>query len=132
MIGLTICIDFDGTIVDHRFPGIGKPVPHAIESIKKLQKYHDIILYTMRSDGGTYGSVLSEAAAYCRENGIDFDGINHNPTQVVWTNSPKVLGNFYIDDAAVGCPLIKPYGFYRHCVDWLKIMEMLKEVGLTL
>ena len=33
-----LAIDFDGTIYKHKFPEIGKPLPHAIESIKALKK----------------------------------------------------------------------------------------------
>ena len=33
-----IAVDFDGTIVEHAFPQIGKPIPFAIETLLKLQK----------------------------------------------------------------------------------------------
>jgi hypothetical protein len=114
-----ICVDFDGTIVDHRFPEIGPPVPGALEW---MQKWHQagarLILFTMRSDGGKSGNALSLAVDYLRQNGIELYGINKNPTQVHWTNSPKAYGNIYVDDAAFGCPLILPEDFRRPCVDW--------------
>jgi len=51
---LIIAIDFDGTIVDHNYPLIGRPVPHAIETMKRLIKEkHLLILYTVRSDQTT-------------------------------------------------------------------------------
>jgi len=28
-----ICVDFDGTIVEHEFPAIGLPVPGAVEKM---------------------------------------------------------------------------------------------------
>lgn len=118
-----ICIDFDGTIVDYAFPSVGKPVPEAIEYMKKfIELGGKIILFTMRSDGqlksGENRSVLTEAVNYLTENGIELFGINHNPTQDRWTTSPKAYGHVYIDDAAVGCPLMRPEGFERQCVDW--------------
>ena len=114
-----ICVDFDGTIVDHAYPDIGKPVPHAIEWLKKLnQQGADLILLTMRSDSKKFGKQLSDATNYLKKNGIEFYAINENPTQKTWTTSPKVFGNFYIDDSAIGCPLIHPEGFNRPCVDW--------------
>lgn len=114
-----ICIDFDGTIVDHVFPGIGRPVPEAIEWIKKLQnKGAKIILFTMRSDGQQYGNVLTQAVDYLKNNGVELYGVNRNPDQDSWTASPKAYGNLYIDDAAAGCPMIHPDGFHRPCVDW--------------
>lgn len=127
-----ICIDFDGTIVDHRFPEIGPPVPGALEWLSKFQAAGArLILFTMRSDGGRNGDVLSAAVAYLQENGIQLYGINENPTQVHWTSSPKAYGQLYIDDAAFGCPLIELEGFQRPCVDWSVVgpgvMKMLED-----
>ena len=54
---MIIAIDFDGTIVEHRYPAIGKELPFALETIKALQKkQHQIILWTYRS-----GKTLEEA-----------------------------------------------------------------------
>ena len=115
----TFCVDFDGTIVTHEYPKIGQPVPYALQILRELQVEHNIILYTMRS-----GESLLYAMNYLRENGIDLYGINSNPTQSGWTTSPKVYGNFYIDDAAIGCPLV--FGHHkRPYVDWVKIREIL-------
>lgn len=114
-----ICIDFDGTIVDHRFPEIGPPVPGAVDWMLKWQQAGArLILFTMRSDGGKMGDALSRAVVYLKQNGIEFYGVNKNPTQVHWTSSPKAYGQLYIDDAAFGCPLIQPEGFQRPCVNW--------------
>ena len=35
---LIVCIDFDGTIVEHSYPEIGNPLPQAIEVIKEIQQ----------------------------------------------------------------------------------------------
>jgi hydroxymethylpyrimidine pyrophosphatase-like HAD family hydrolase len=126
-----ICVDFDGTIVDHRFPEIGPPVPEALEWMKKWQAAGGrLILFTMRADGGKQGDVLSQAVNYLTQNGINLYGVNMNPTQVHWTKSPKAYGNVYIDDAAFGCPLIQPEGFERPCVDWSIVGPgVLKEIS---
>jgi hypothetical protein len=114
-----ICVDFDGTIVDHRFPYIGEPVPLAVTW---LTRWHELgaklILFSMRSDGAKHGNVLSEALAYLAEQGVQLYGINTNPDQSDWSISPKAYAHIYIDDAAFGCPLIQPSGFARQCVDW--------------
>jgi hydroxymethylpyrimidine pyrophosphatase-like HAD family hydrolase len=113
-----IAVDFDGTIVTHEYPNIGTPVPFALETLISLvERGHKIILYTMRSN-----SYLMDAVAYLQQNGVDLYGVNFNPDQKTWTNSPKIYAHYYIDDAAVGCPLIvgkhpRPY------VDWSKIRE---------
>lgn len=119
---MIICVDFDGTIVDHRFPDIGTDVPNAAKWLKRLRRFGaHLILYTMRSDSQTFPSALTDARRYLHEKGIVFDGINENPEQVSWTSSPKIYGDVYVDDSAIGCPLIFPKGFAKPCVDWSKI-----------
>ena len=77
-----ICVDFDGTIVDHRFPEIGKPVPDAIKWLKRIHNAGGkLILYTMRSDGKMMGPLLTDAVNYLRSEGVELFGVNKNPTQ---------------------------------------------------
>ncbi len=102
-----ICVDFDGTIVDHAYPDIGNQVPEAIYWLKRLQMLGGrIILFTMRSDQEDGDPLLREAVDYLRYNGIHLYGINRNPDQDDWTTSPKAYGHVYVDDAAIGCPLV--------------------------
>lgn len=116
---ITIAVDFDGTIVIHRFPEIGEPVPNAIETIKDwISMGIRVILWTMRD-----GQYLEDAVEYCRENGIEFYGINENPSQD-WSASPKAYAHFYIDDMAVGCPMMA-CGEDRRVVDWIKVRELI-------
>ncbi len=127
-----ICVDFDGTIVDHCFPELGAAVPGALRWLKRLH-YNGakIILYTMRSDDMKEGRMLSEAVEYLEDCGLELFGINRNPTQDSWTGSPKAFGHVYVDDAAFGCPLIQPESFNRPCVDWEKIGPELERMLLT-
>ena len=54
---MIIAVDFDGTIVEHRYPKIGKEIPFAIATLKKLQKERNLlILWTVRE-----GELLDEA-----------------------------------------------------------------------
>ena len=76
---------------------------------------------------------LDDAVKWLKERGIELFGVNYNPTQS-WTTSPKVLANLYIDDAALGCPLITPrdsktLGYKRPYVDWDAVEKMLEEDG---
>ncbi|MFO0322055.1 MAG: hydrolase, partial [Bacteroidota bacterium] len=58
--GKTIAVDFDGTIVEHNYPAIGKEMMFAFATIKELQKKgHKLILFTYRT-----GSLLDEAVEY--------------------------------------------------------------------
>lgn len=122
---MEIAIDFDGTMVYHSYPHIGEPAPNALEVVRKLQeKGHRLILWTMRSDAR-----LAEAVEYMTNNGIKLFGINNNPEQKLWTNSPKAYAQIFIDDAALGCPLV--YGVHdRPFVDWVKVEKLLIEMGI--
>lgn len=130
---IKIAVDFDGTIVDHRYPDIGAPVPGAVEWLKKFTDAGaKLILFTMRSDSTVSGNVLTHAVDYCKKQGIELYGVNENPDQFRWTLSPKVYANVYIDDAALGCPLREnPRMGGRPFVDWdvvgPKLMEMLEK-----
>lgn len=115
-----ICVDFDGTIVKHEYPKIGAPVPGAMNTLRALrQKDHKIILFTMRG-----GDLLQNAVDYIEGHGVQLYGINKNPTQDEWTNSPKAYGHIYIDDSAVGAPLTK-YGY----IDWIQVRSELERKG---
>lgn len=132
-----VAVDFDGTCVTHEFPAVGHDVPHAVDVLKALDAGGaKLILWTMRSDlqSVIIGSPTESDAAYYLEHardwfadrGIALYGANENPQQSTWTNSPKAYAHIYIDDAALGCPLIydkhaRPY------VDWLAIAWMLGE-----
>ena len=132
---LVVAIDFDGTIVEHKFPDIGNEVPRAFYWMKKFQDLNILLLlWTMRSDGQSSGDVLSQAINYCKDRGIIFHGVNHNPTQSSWTDSPKAYAHAYIDDAAIGCPLVKNKFNGSSYVNWdrvgPKILKMHKEFVL--
>jgi hypothetical protein len=117
---MIIAVDFDGTIVDHRFPDIGTAVPGAIYWLKRFKEVgFKLVLWTMRSDGQSNGNVLTQALEYCSRMGVEFDGVNHSPGQDSWTSSPKAYAQIYIDDAGFGCPLKEnPRCGGRPYVDW--------------
>ncbi len=127
-----ICVDFDGTMVDHRYPDIGEPVPGAATWLQRLQRHGaKIILFTMRSNRAEGMNLLRDAVLYMETNGIKLFGINRNPDQDAWTSSPKAYGDVYVDDSAFGCPLIQPKGFARPCVDWKKVGPQLEHMLLS-
>lgn len=97
---MIIAVDFDGTIVEHRFPDIGRVRPFAFETLLELQKKkHKLILWTHRS-----GRQLEEAVAFCRENGLTFYAINKNYPEEKWFehDSRKIVADLYIDDRNLG------------------------------
>lgn len=102
----TIAVDFDGTLCEYAFPGIGKQTPHQqelMETLLELRKDgHKLILWTNRGDNEKY-PVLTEAIAWCKERGLEFDAVNEDlPDQKKLSGpSPKIMADVYIDDKAI-------------------------------
>jgi hypothetical protein len=150
---LTIAIDADGTCFTHEYPNIGKDIG-AVPVLKRLvSEGHRLMLWTMRSHVKTREGVdtLDEAINWFKENNIDLWAINENPEQKSWTNSNKQYANLFIDDAALGCPLLQEYKWVpvaqgletttygenskqvpvgRPFVNWVKIEEGLEKQGI--
>lgn len=70
------------------------------------------------------GDTLDDAISWFIDNDIELWGINRNPEQYGWSSSPKVFANLYIDDAALGIPLIEPEDD-RDYVDWNRVRDIL-------
>lgn len=99
---MIIAVDFDGTIVTHDYPRIGKPIPFAIDTLKKLQADgHQLILWSVRE-----GELLQEAVDYCQQKGLEFYAVNANfpeERQLSTADSPrKIIADIYIDDRNLG------------------------------
>ena len=97
-----IAVDFDGTIVEHRYPEIGKEVPFATDTLRMLiNDQHRLILWTVRE-----GELLQEAIDWCHERGVDFWAINRDyPEEEAEKNnhfSRKVKADYFIDDRNIG------------------------------
>lgn len=112
---MLIAIDFDGTLVEHKYPEIGKEIPFAFETLKRLQADgHRLILWSVRE-----GRLLDEAVAYCRERGVEFYAINRDyPEEEKGVNrhySRKLKVDLFIDDRNLG-----------GLPDWGTIYEMVK------
>lgn len=109
---LTIAVDFDGTIVENRYPEIGKPMLFAFESLKKLQQEgHQLILWTYRS-----GTRLDEAVKFCKSKGITFYAVNKSYPEEEYDPhlSRKILADIFIDDRNInGLP---PWGEIFHAL----------------
>lgn len=140
---MTINIDFDGTCVTHEFPKVGKSIG-AEKVLKRLvENGHQLILFTMRSDRIEFnptqdeniqdvvGNFLTDAINWFDENKITLYGIQENPTQKMWTTSPKSYAEMMIDDSALGCPLIFDSRIScRPFVNWKIVENHLEQIGL--
>ena len=109
---MTIAVDFDGTIVEHEYPRIGREKPFAIETLKMLRSEGNrLILWTSRE-----GKLLEEAVEWCHARGLDFYAVNSNqPSDAMLRHdTTKVLADVYLDDRNIG-----------GIPDWGEIYEMI-------
>ncbi len=97
---MKIAVDFDGTIVEEAYPNIGKPIPFAIDVLKKLiyEDHHQVILWTVRE-----GKLLDDAVEYCRKRGVEFYAVNKlNPELTDELQPRKIAVDVFVDDRSVG------------------------------
>ncbi|MGN1375391.1 MAG: BT0820 family HAD-type phosphatase [Prevotella sp.] len=100
---MIIAVDFDGTIVEHRYPEIGRERPFAIETLKMLiADNHRLILWSVRE-----GQLLEDAVKWCKERGIEFYAVNKDyPEERGLENnnhfSRKLKVDVFIDDRNIG------------------------------
>lgn len=99
---MTIAVDFDGTIVKHRYPEIGSEIPFATQTLKMLiEDGHRLILWSVRE-----GELLDEAVEWCRQRGVEFFAVNKDyPEEEEDKNqhfSRKLKVDLWIDDRNVG------------------------------
>lgn len=100
---MVIAVDFDGTIVEHKYPEIGKEIPFAIATLKKLQnENHKLILWSCRE-----GKLLEDAVEFCKERGVIFYAVNSNyddepMSKEAGTSCRKIDADMFIDDRNVG------------------------------
>lgn len=99
---MVIALDFDGTIVEHKYPEIGEEIPFATETIRMLiAERHKVILWSVRE-----GKLLDDAVNWCRERGIEFYAVNRDyPEETKENNnhfSRKLKADIFIDDRNLG------------------------------
>ena len=112
---MLIAVDFDGTIVTHKYPEIGEEIPFAIDTLKRLrQDGHRLILWSVRE-----GKLLDEAVEWCRQRGLEFYAVNRDYPEETTDNNPhfsrKLKVDVFIDDRNLG-----------GLPDWGTIYKMIK------
>lgn len=112
---MIIAVDFDGTIVEHEYPKIGKPIAFAIETLLQLQKDgHTLLMWSVRE-----GRMLQEAVDYCEKKDLKFFAANKNfPEEDPATASRKLNADLFIDDRNLGG--LPDWGVIYHAI---KAME---------
>lgn len=101
---MIIAVDFDGTIVEHKYPAIGKERPFATACLRQLmQDGHKLILWSVRE-----GELLDEAVKWCEERGVRFYSVNADIDEDASAHqgtahySRKIKADMFIDDRNVG------------------------------
>lgn len=101
---MIIAVDFDGTIVEHKYPVIGKEIPFATATLRQLMKDgHKLILWSVRE-----GDLLQEAVDWCEERGVRFYAVNADLDEDGADKdgsehfSRKVKAHMFIDDRNLG------------------------------
>ena len=112
---MVIAVDFDGTIVENKYPEIGEEIPFAMDTLKILrQNGHRLILWTCRE-----GQLLDDAVNWCRERNFEFYAINRDYPEETTDNNPaftrKIKADIFIDDRSLG-----------GLPDWGTIYQMVK------
>ena len=94
---MIVAVDFDGTIVEHAYPIIGKERTNAIFYLKRLKfEFPEIqyILWTCRE-----GKQLEDAVDWCKHKGVSFDAVNSNIVDFGSTLAvSKIYADIYVDD----------------------------------
>lgn len=112
---MKIAVDFDGTIVEHRYPQIGKEMPFAVDTLKMLQRDgHWLILWSVRE-----GKLLEEAIEWCKARGLEFYAVNSDYPEddcPKGNHARKLNAELFIDDRNLG-----------GLPDWGVIYQMIKE-----
>lgn len=101
---LITAVDFDGTLVENKFPEIGIPKIDVIEKVRKRKKEgRYIILWTCRA-----GKELQAAIEFCESHDIPIDNVNKDAPWILDRfGEPdrlpycKVFADEYIDDKGV-------------------------------
>ena len=122
---MTIAVDFDGTIVEHRYPRIGEEIPFATATLKMLtNERHRLILWSVRE-----GKLLEEAVEWCRKRGVEFYAVNRDYPEEDTTHtgfSRKIKADLFIDDRNLGG--LPDWGsIYRMVHDGLTYEELFRE-----
>lgn len=99
---MIIAVDFDGTIVEHRYPAIGKEMPFATATLRQLIKDgHKLILWSVRE-----GDLLQEAVDWCAAKGVTFYAANKDydddSRETNRSFSRKLKADVFIDDRNIG------------------------------
>lgn len=143
---MVIYLDFDGTVVEHAYPNMGRANFGCVEIIKKLQDAgHEIILNTYRADIGEAAltpalKLINEMPYALLKDRTIMDSFEMQPiTKVLksklhpidWDwNLHRETGTIFIDDITPNIPLKPAIMVKGNIVDWDAIDREFIENGM--
>lgn len=108
-----IAVDFDGTLCENNWPGIGAPNEELIEYLRNRKKDGDkLILWTCRVE-----DMLQKAVEWCKERNLVFDAVNENLPEIIenfGSDTRKIFANEYIDDRNIPLSSCRENPIRRH------------------
>lgn len=137
---VTFLLDFDGTMVEHLYPLVGRVVPHSVRVVKRLQDAgHIVILNSYRADcrNGTLQDATNWLSSTWKVGKDDLNTISILASKI--KPYPFILngelqihddltvgGIIYLDDEAIGTPLMPAYLSMVPMVDWVAVEQVLE------
>ena len=129
---MVIAVDFDGTIVENKYPAIGEEIPFAMDTLKMLrQNGHRLILWTCRE-----GQLLDDAVDWCRQRNFEFYALNRDYPEETTDNNPaftrKIKADIFIDDRNLGGlpDWGSIYQMVTHRQDWHAVIDQVVKSSL--
>lgn len=114
-----IFLDFDGTVVYHRYPEIGDLIPESINVIKELiSNGHTVILNSYRSNSLQTDSALN----FLKEFGIEIESTKYKIIPIKFDLDNILI---FIDDITSNIPLLIDDKNLNY-VDWATLKKLFK------
>lgn len=140
---MKIYLDFDGTVVEHIYPQMGRSNFGSLEVVRKLQNAgHQIVLNTYRADCNN--GTLEQAVKYLKEYAwmvthprnedfelLPFEVLNEKIHPPLF-NIDEFIKNkeIFIDDMSNGTPLKPAQMSNGFMVDWVELERIFVEKGI--
>ena len=86
---MIIAVDFDGTVVEHRYPEIGEERLFAIDTLKAfMREGHQLVLWSVRE-----GKLLDDAVEWCRQRGVEFYAVTKTSLKKIPARTNTMQGS---------------------------------------
>jgi hypothetical protein len=130
---MIIYLDFDGTVVEHQYPLVGRVNPGSFMVIEKLANAgHDIILNTMRSnfEDNSLEMSIEFMNNYPYSNFVVKSWRSNKLLPSKWERPSTKMTRIFIDDIADNIPMRDGFHEGSYMVNWAELDRIFEETGL--